>query len=97
MAGEFEWTGDDTPASAFVPMVRTPTCMVDANDLMASAVYDFIAWMTTRPEVVSMGAAENCVPAMAAYNEWAVTRGLDIRSDGIIPNIGEFVSSQIKI
>ena len=55
MAAEFEWTGDDLPAPIFVPMVRTAACTMNANDLMASAVYDFIAWMTTRPEVVSKG------------------------------------------
>lgn len=48
----------------------------DTERMIAGALVDFLAWMTTRPESVPIGAAEDASRPFELLQEWAMIRGL---------------------
>jgi hypothetical protein len=53
---------------------------VERRDI-AGALFDFIAWLSTRPKTICIGAAQPCAGTLAdLLAEWAVQRGLSIEN-----------------
>ena len=48
----------------------------------SEAIYGFVAWLTTQPGVIKMGASENCVPVCEAIKVFCEENGLPSPRDG---------------
>ena len=49
--------------------------------IVNGAMCDFIGYLTTRPEVIKVGASETVYAIHDIYREWADMRGLDFGKD----------------
>lgn len=49
----------------------------ETHDIIAGAIYDFMAWLSTRDEPITIGSNNDCAPLPPLIEEWAATRGLD--------------------
>ena len=47
------------------------------HNVVSGALYDFMAYLSTLPESVTMGASEHSAGLLDAFKEWSVKRGLD--------------------
>jgi hypothetical protein len=57
-----------------------PSTEIERRDI-AGALFDFAAWLSTRPKVFTIGASEPCAGELAdLLAEWAKLRGLSIEN-----------------
>ena len=49
------------------------------NPAISGALFDFLGWATSRPEVLKLGSNELIPPAVQALEKWAKLRGLDLK------------------
>ncbi|MFA5376619.1 MAG: hypothetical protein WC455_12805 [Dehalococcoidia bacterium] len=50
----------------------------DLEKLIAGAIFDFVAFLTTRDEQITLSAHHNASPAVKAIEEFAATRSLSL-------------------
>lgn len=48
------------------------------DHVISGALFDFVAWLTSRPERICLSGADNAVPAIKALEEFSVMRKLDL-------------------
>ena len=46
--------------------------------LVASALFDFMGYLTTREQSITVGSNDTCYDIMNAFQDWAKTRNLDL-------------------
>lgn len=46
--------------------------------VIAGALFDFIGYLTTRPEPLTVGSSSECTPALELLEAWAGDRGLEL-------------------
>ena len=54
------------------------------HEIVAGALFDFIGFLTTRSEVIKLGASELAPPALEALEEWAKSRGLNLDPAAVV-------------
>lgn len=59
-------------------MRKIDTKKIHNRRLVSGAIYDFLAYLTSLEDSVTMGASEDCIPAINSLTEWAKLRGLNI-------------------
>lgn len=75
--------GPETQATA---MSEDATVVRSAlsDDVIAGALYDFAAWLTTRTVEIEVGASKLASPIGTALTEWAHERGLDLSQAAVV-------------
>lgn len=54
----------------------TPTG--ERHALIAGALFDFLGYLTSRDEALTLSGHHHAMPAVDALSAWAATRGLDL-------------------
>lgn len=54
------------------------------DHIIAGALYDFMGWLTTRPERLVLSSADDAVPAVDALTEFLTMRGVDQKGEPMI-------------
>jgi len=54
------------------------------NKMIAGALYDFLAYLTTLSPSISIGGNEDCTIPLDKLVEWAQLRGLNIRDADVV-------------
>lgn len=54
------------------------------DNLVTGVIYDFMGWLTTRPQKLVLSRNDNAVPAANAALEFLVLRGIDSTRDDMI-------------
>lgn len=54
------------------------------NPAISGALFDFLGWATSQPEVLKMGGNELIPPAVQALEKWAKLRGLDLKDADVM-------------
>jgi hypothetical protein len=49
-----------------------------AHDVIAGALFDFMAWLTSRPKRIMLSSVDDASPAVDAISEFAKLRGLSL-------------------
>lgn len=49
-----------------------------AHDVIAGALFDFMAWLTSRPKRIMLSSADDASPAVDAIRDFAKLRGLSL-------------------
>ena len=49
-----------------------------AHTVIAGALFDFMGWLTTRKERITLSAADDAAPAVDAIRDFAIKRGLSL-------------------
>jgi len=52
--------------------------------LVTGIVYDFMGWLTSQPNKITLSSSDDAVPAANAVNEFLTVRGIDSNNDEMI-------------
>ena len=56
------------------------------DHIVSGAIYDFMGWLTTRPEKLVLSSADDAAPAADAVKEFLTMRGVDQECEPMISN-----------
>ena len=66
------------------------------ESIVAGSIFDFAGFLTTRPGSSSFGSSENASPMVKLIEEWAASRGLDLKAP-LVQNWQDVIKDNISM